>query len=421
MVYKSVLASMAVSAVALGVFLALGSPGSSGIPGPHLFMALLAGSLLGALLSRGPAARIDALRTATLRATQGDFAALREPAVGPLLRDEASDLGYDVRRMAARLGSLLEALQESGAEFSGEARELAGVAEHAGENSAAIGAALEALAERVSDQQQRLGDASRLVHDIASSIELNAARAREAFGFAAEANQRAGSGVDVSRLAIEKMRTGFEKVEQSVERVFELETKTRHVNQITEIITSVAHRTNLLSLNASIEAARAGEAGRGFSVVADEIRKLAESAGRSADEIAKLIHEIESDTNDVAEKMRESSVVVGQGREDVDTIAASLEQIHSAVGEAARRTEEIFEGGDTQTRDVQRMVGSMDEIGRVAVRNAEDIETVLASSREQAASAERILESAHQLAKRAEEVRAIPERPEHPPPQESAR
>jgi len=271
-------------------------------------------------------------------------------------------------------------------------------------------AGLEGIAARVTEQQQRVGDASRLVNDIASSIDLNAARAREAFGFAAEANQRAGSGVDVSRLAIEKMRTGFEKVEQSVERVFELEAKTRHVNQITEIITSVAHRTNLLSLNASIEAARAGEAGRGFSVVADEIRKLAESAGRSADEIAKLIHEIESDTNDVAEKMRESSLVVGEGREDVDTIAASLEQIRSAVGEAARRTEEIFEGGDTQTRDVQRMVESMEEIGRVASRNADDLGTALTDSRAQEAGAERILESAQQLSKRAEEVRSIPER-----------
>ena len=410
MVYKSALVSLAVAAAALGVVSSLGNPGLGGIPVPHILLALGVGALLGALLAREPAARLEALRGAAQRALHGDYSALRELEESPLLRDESSGLTESVRGLVGRLSGLLEALRESSSEFFGEAQELTAAAEQAGERGASMRAGLEGIAARVTEQQQRVGDASRLVNDIASSIDLNAARAREAFGFAAEANQRAGSGVDVSRLAIEKMRTGFEKVEQSVERVFELEAKTRHVNQITEIITSVAHRTNLLSLNASIEAARAGEAGRGFSVVADEIRKLAESAGRSADEIAKLIHEIESDTNDVAEKMRESSLVVGEGREDVDTIAASLEQIRSAVGEAARRTEEIFEGGDTQTRDVQRMVESMEEIGRVASRNADDLGTALTDSRAQEAGAERILESAQQLSKRAEEVRSIPER-----------
>ena len=174
------------------------------------------------------------------------------------------------------------------------------------------------VARGVAHQQQLLDGVSKLIHDIASATELNASRAREAFGFAAEANQKANSGVDVSKLAIEKMKTVFERIEQTGEKVFELEHKTRHVHQITEMITSVAQRTNLLSLNASIEAARAGEAGRGFSVVADEIRKLAESAGRSAEEISKLIHEIQSDTNEVADEIRESSLGVGEGREDVE-------------------------------------------------------------------------------------------------------
>jgi methyl-accepting chemotaxis protein len=250
------------------------------------------------------------------------------------------------------------------------------------------------------------------VNEIASTIDVNASRAREAFGFAAEANQKAAAGVDVSRLAIEKMRTVFERVEQSVKRVFDLEAKTRHVHQITGIITSVAHRTNLLSLNASIEAARAGEAGRGFSVGADEIRKLAESAGHSAEEIAKLIHEIESDTTEVAEGMRESSMVVGEGREDVDTIAASLEQIRSAVGEAARRAEEIFEGADAQTLDVQRMVESMDEISRVATSHVGAIQSVAGVARGQVQSMSRTVEASRALMQLSERMNELVSRVE---------
>ncbi len=245
---------------------------------------------------------------------------------------------------------------------------------------------------------------------MASAIELNAGRAREAFGFAAEANQKANSGVDVSRLAIEKMRTVFERVEQSGAMVFELEAKTRHVHQITEIITSVAHRTNLLSLNASIEAARAGEAGRGFAVVADEIRKLAESAARSAEEISKLIHEIEADTQNVADEMRQSGQVISEGREDVNTIALSLEQIRGAVGEASARAEEIFQEADNQARDADNMVESMREIARVAQTNAGSMDEVAGTSKSQLDSMGQMVASAETLTERANRLHKLSQR-----------
>ena len=200
------------------------------------------------------------------------------------------------------------------------------------------------------------------------------------------------------------MRSVFERVEQSAERVFALESKTRHVHQITEIITAVANRTNLLSLNASIEAARAGEAGRGFSVVADEIRKLAESAGSSAEEISKLIHEIQFDTNEVADGMRESGIVIGEGREDVDTIAHSLEQIRSAVGEAAVLAEEIFEGEDAHTRELERMVGSMDALAEVSERNAVSIEGVARISRGQVQCSETMVGATAEIEKLADSL-----------------
>jgi methyl-accepting chemotaxis protein len=246
-----------------------------------------------------------------------------------------------------------------------------------------------------------------VIHDIASAVELNAGRAREAFGFSAEANQKANAGVDVSKLAIEKMRLVFERIEQTGSLVFQLEAKTRHVHQITEIITSVAQRTNLLSLNASIEAARAGEAGRGFSVVADEIRKLAESAGRSSEEISKLVHEIQVETQEVADEMRESSHLVGEGREDVNTIAHSLEQIRAAVGEASSRAEEIFQGADAQARDAERMVSSVDEIARVGQHTAESVDEVAETSREQLGAMSEVVGCVGSLNELAEELRKM--------------
>jgi methyl-accepting chemotaxis protein len=395
--HKFVLGALLVSAAGVGFPALLARTGVQIAPWASVFVALGAGGVLGFALSRSLAHSFSSLRGAAEHIGRGELSRVEPLGRAPRFPDEIWEIATAVERMAVRLGELVEGVQSVAKEASAAAREVSDSALHTSDGSQEIASSVAGLAEGVDEQQKLLSEASRRVHEIASVIELNASRAREAFGFAAEANQKAASGVDVSRLAIEKMRTVFERVEQSVAQVFELESKTRHVHQITGIITSVAQRTNLLSLNASIEAARAGEAGRGFSVVADEIRKLAESAGRSAEEIAKLIHEIESDTSEVAEGMRESTLVVGEGREDVDTIAVSLEQIRAAVGEAATRAEEIFEGADTQTMDVQRMVASMDEIARVAAKNGESIDAVAGVASRQVESMGRTVDSSKSL------------------------
>jgi methyl-accepting chemotaxis protein len=347
------------------------------------FVALAAGGLLGFGLSRQITRRYQALLAAADRIEKGDLApAVSLPAAGTL-RDETDDLADSLRGMVEGLRELVAQVQGATLRVSASAEDLTRSVEGVSGGHEEISATVAEVARGAAQQTALLEDVSRVVHDIASAIELNASRAREAFGFAAEANQKAHSGVDVSRLALEKMRSVFERVEQAGSMVFQLEAKTRHVHQITEIITSVASRTNLLSLNASIEAARAGEAGRGFAVVADEIRKLAENAARSTDEISKLIHEIEADTRSVADEMRHSGKVIAEGRDDVNTIAVSLEQIRAAVGEAAARAEEIFQEADQQARYAERMVESMGEISKVSRTSGEAIDEVAGVVRRQ--------------------------------------
>ena len=328
--------------------------------GIRFFVALGVGGGLGFFLSRMIGAKFDLLLNAAERIRAGDLRVEIQTSPESRLSDEMDDLAVSevqstagsVTASSTGLESSLDRLQATSEEIS---------------NTVAL------VASGVEQEQELLDQASSRMAEVSSEIDLNAGRAREAFGFAAEANQKAGTGVEVARLAIEKMKAVFERAESTGDKVFELEAKTRHVHQITEIITSVAHRTNLLSLNASIEAARAGEAGRGFSVVADEIRKLSENAGRSADEISQLMHEIQADTAMVADEMRQSSQVIGEGREDVNTIAGALAQISMAVSEAARRSEEIFHGADSHSLNAQSMVAAIEEIAKVAGGNGRSV------------------------------------------------
>jgi methyl-accepting chemotaxis protein len=408
--YKLILGSLAVSAVVLVVPHLIERSGLAVAPWFTPFLALAAGCGLGVAISREIAGSYRPLLATTERIGRGDLSPGASLPVPPLFPDETTEI-------ALRIGSLLDELRGLVAHTRQHADHLSRTSDQlargvVGANAAAhdISSTLGEVERSSAQQQELLGDAQRLVSDIASAIELTASRAREAFGFAAEANQKANAGVDVSRLAIAKMRSVFERVEQAGGMVFQLEAKTRHVHQITEIITSVASRTNLLSLNASIEAARAGEAGRGFAVVADEIRKLAESAARSADEIVKLVSEIETDTRRVADGMRESGQVIGEGREDVNTIAASLEQIRSAVGEAAARAEEIFQDADSQARDAERRVKSMDELSQTSRATTASVQQVTETSRNQMASMAEMVASADAMTRLSQVLRELTSR-----------
>jgi methyl-accepting chemotaxis protein len=404
---KFVLGSLVVAGVAVGFPLAVEQIGIPVERWVTPFVALGVGGGLGFVLSRAFTRSFGRLRIATERIRQGDLTTQLGVDTGPRFPDETSELASSVKGMLDSLRELVGHVQRTADRVSGAAVELARSAQSVAAASAEISVTVSSVTEGVADQQELLAGVTRGVHDRALAIEVTAARAREAFGFSAEASQKAHTGADASRLALEKLKSVFERVEQSGELVFRLESKTRHVHQVIEILTGLAHRTNLLSLNASIEAARAGEAGRGFAVVADEVRKLAESSGRSASEVAQVVHEIASETHAVADAMRESGRMIGEGREDVNTIAGSLEQIRAAVREAAARSEEIFQDADAQARDAERLARSMDEIAKMAGTHASSVENVAALVKRQSGGTDGVASSSEALAALAVELRGV--------------
>lgn len=371
-----------------------------------LFVALGVGGGMGLLLSRMLSLKFDEIRSATDRIREGDLRVELGEGTPSIFIDEVDDLAQSLGGMLIQIRQLVSSVQNTARAVSGSSTGLESALASMKDSSEGISRTASQVASGVDREQELLVQASHRMAQVSSEIDLNVGRAREAFGFAAEANQKAGTGVEVARLAIEKMKAVFERAESTSVKVFQLEEKTRHVHQITEIITSVAHRTNLLSLNASIEAARAGEAGRGFSVVADEIRKLSESAGRSADEISKLMHEIQADTAMVADEMRESSVVIEEGREDINTIAGALAQISMAVSESATRSEEIFHGADSHSLNAESMVTAIDEIAKVAAGNGQGVADLNGTMHGQLQTIGEIFDSAGEVSRLAIELEA---------------
>ena len=317
---------------------------------------------------------------------------------------------------AAQLSSTSEEAASASQEMTGAVAQIAGRAQEQTTSASVVSEAMSQLqdsfgqiargaGEQASSTQESAEGVSRVLAEM-QNVATGVERVTAASALAAEA---ALAGAGVVRQSVAGMRELQGAVGSAAAQVQELAKASQKIGEITEVITEIAEQTNLLALNAAIEAARAGEAGRGFAVVADEVRKLAERSSRSAAEIGQLLAGVQKATARVSQSMQAGSSQAEAGVALTESAGRALEEIRTAVEGTDREVRGITASVSRVAESNQRVMAAIQSVAAVAEENSASTQQMAAGTQQVMASILQVTEGARETAAAAEEVSAAVE------------
>lgn len=366
--HKFVFGFIVVAMVAAGlpsVLEAVGVPAWGSI---FFGLGIVAG--MGLLYSRQITSNLKTLRSCTEAISRGDLTMAVAVRAGRYFPDETVDLARSIALMLSSLRELVGRLQQTADEVAQASRGLSDSSRRVNAANQEVSDNMESAVHNALKEQEDVKHISLRMRQISSAMQASVEAAREASSLSTESNQQTETCVQLSRSSAKKMRSLFEKIEESERLMQDFEQKIRSAHRVSEMISSVVEKTHLLSLNASIEAARAGDAGRGFSVVAEEIRKLAETAGESAGQIEKLVSQLEEGSGNVSRITQSMGEEVRERREDLTEILQALERVQGSIEEASNRAEQIVEQATHQSVDGEQLVRDIETIAQEVTNGA---------------------------------------------------
>ncbi|MCM3601925.1 methyl-accepting chemotaxis protein [Robertmurraya korlensis] len=322
-------------------------------------------------------------------------------------RDEIGNLSKSFNEMISQIKSLIMMVRESSDQVAASSEQLMASAEETNKAAEQIAEASSIMAANgeasvkgtevvsVSTQQMAIG-----ISNIADSITLVSDHSNVT-------TEESEKGNIALKKTIDQMGSINETVQTSSSIIKDLGERSSEIEKILAVISGISDQTNLLALNAAIEAARAGEHGKGFAVVADEVRKLAEESRRSAEQITHLIHDIQSSTSNAVVSMDKCTTEVQTGLVLINDTGKSFEKILHSAADVSRQSVEVSAAVKQLSSSVEQVAIGIFDISMKTEESSSGSQTVAAGAEEQLASMEEITASAHSLAKMAEDLQAM--------------
>ncbi|SUD37989.1 chemotaxis transducer [Ectopseudomonas mendocina] len=283
-------------------------------------------------------------------------------------QDEAGQLLQALAEMQANLGRMISTITQHSDQLQHTARTVNGTAQGILQDS--------------TQQAESATSMAAVMEQMIRNIAQVSSHAHDAKGISAHSGQLADSGGQVILGVVEGMNRIAEAVSSSSETITELGRSSEEIHSIIQVIKSIAEQTNLLALNAAIEAARAGEAGRGFAVVADEVRNLAARTAQSTQEITDMIGRIRSNTNLAVDSMQAGVTRVNDGVSLAHQAGDSINEIRDGAQRAAQVVGEISHTIGEQSEASNEVAQRVEQIAQMAQQNAQAVNELARSAEE---------------------------------------
>ena len=319
-------------------------------------------------------------------------------------QDEIERLSAAFRTMADNTRILLRKVHQNSQQLAASSEELTASTEQSAQTSALVATSITEVAAGAARGNKVVSDVSDVAQQTAASVEEVAATTTEVSEMADKMQLTSQKGRQAIDNVVKNMHSIKEESAQSAEQALSLATSADQIKEIVNVIQSIAGQTNLLALNAAIEAARAGEHGRGFAVVADEVRKLAEQSASASEQIKNLIEAIHGKVTAVKQEIDREGLVVEEGIVVANRAGESFEELSELLNLTVVQIKEVSTAIQHVAQGNQDVVSSIQIIDESSRTSMEESQTVSAATQEQAASMEEIAAASRALAIMAEEL-----------------